>query len=535
VLTGAAAPEADIDRCRMHERPSVAVLLLVALAAAALTAACGKKGPPLPPFAKAPAAPAEVSVRRLGNRVEIRFTVPTGDLDGQRPANIDRIEVWALTGPLVQAPTLMKYGTLVGTVPVRRPPPPAPEVEEGTPAPPPSPPQPGLDQGQPGLVVDELDADDLTPVTIPELEKTRQEAEKQAAERLERLGPPRLQGPLLGPPLPAAPTRYYVVLGRNGGRKGATSRPLAVALTAAPPSPGQPTGVAAETYLELTWPAPQGLRKPVHAGTAVASPGRAGSTAAPRARRPAQAPTAAASETIAPAPVADDEEPEAADEAPAPAPAPAAIVTPAEGTPAEGAAAEPAAKLLNSRTLTGFGTVVNGYAVYEVAPPHLTPAPIEPGAVPPLPRKLTPQPLSTTTWRDSAIEVGTERCYAVRTVETSGGSVIESEASPVLCISPTDTFPPKAPANLAAVASEGAISLIWEANTEPDLAGYIVLRGESPGATLRPLMSEPIKETTYRDTATRAGVRYVYTVVAVDAATPQNVSTQSNRVEETAR
>jgi hypothetical protein len=30
-------------------------------------------------------------------------------------------------------------------------------------------------------------------------------------------------------------------------------------------------------------------------------------------------------------------------------------------------------------------------------------------------------------------------------------------------------------------------------------------------------------------------VRYVYTVVAVDTATPQNVSTQSNRVEETAR
>jgi fibronectin type 3 domain-containing protein len=155
--------------------------------------------------------------------------------------------------------------------------------------------------------------------------------------------------------------------------------------------------------------------------------------------------------------------------------------------------------------------------------------------VPPLPRKLTPQPLATTTWRDSAVEVGTERCYAVRTVETRGTSVIESEPSPVLCISPTDTFPPKAPTNLAAVASEGAISLIWEANTEADLAGYIVLRGEAPGATLAPLMTEPIKDTTYRDTTTKAGVRYVYTVVAVDTATPQNVSTQSNRVEETAR
>jgi hypothetical protein len=118
-------------------RPSATLLLVAAVIAAVAASGCGKKGSPLPPFAKAPAAPAEVSARRLGSRVEIRFTVPTGDLDGQRPANIDRIEVWALTGPLVQAPMLLKYGTLVGTVPVRRPPPPAPDVKEDTPTPPP--------------------------------------------------------------------------------------------------------------------------------------------------------------------------------------------------------------------------------------------------------------------------------------------------------------------------------------------------------------------------------------------------------------
>jgi fibronectin type 3 domain-containing protein len=85
------------------------------------------------------------------------------------------------------------------------------------------------------------------------------------------------------------------------------------------------------------------------------------------------------------------------------------------------------------------------------------------------------------------------------------------------------------------VASEGAISLIWDASTEADLAGYIVLRGQAPGATMSPLMTEPIKETTYRDTTVKPGVRYVYAVVAVDTASPQNVSAQSNRVEETAR
>jgi fibronectin type 3 domain-containing protein len=67
------------------------------------------------------------------------------------------------------------------------------------------------------------------------------------------------------------------------------------------------------------------------------------------------------------------------------------------------------------------------------------------------------------------------------------------------------------------VASEGAISLIWEANAEPDLAGYLVLRGvvgDPPG----PLMDVPIGATTYRDATVKAGVRYGYLVIAVDKA-----------------
>ncbi|MCC7241646.1 MAG: hypothetical protein IT180_06950, partial [Acidobacteria bacterium] len=45
----------------------------------------------------------------------------------------------------------------------------------------------------------------------------------------------------------------------------------------------------------------------------------------------------------------------------------------------------------------------------------------------------------------------------------------------------------------------------------------------------------PIRETTYRDLSVTPGVRYTYAVVAVDNASPQNVSGQSNRVEETSR
>ena len=79
------------------------------------------------------------------------------------------------------------------------------------------------------------------------------------------------------------------------------------------------------------------------------------------------------------------------------------------------------------------------------------------------------------------------------------------------------------------------INLIWDANSESDLAGYIVLRGEAPGDTLQPITKEPVTAPSYRDESVRPGTRYVYAVVAVDRATPPNTSPQSNRAEETAR
>jgi fibronectin type 3 domain-containing protein len=98
-----------------------------------------------------------------------------------------------------------------------------------------------------------------------------------------------------------------------------------------------------------------------------------------------------------------------------------------------------------------------------------------------------------------------------------------------------DVFAPAAPKGLSAVGVAGAVNLIWEANTEGDLAGYVILRGEAPGDTLQAITATPITETTYRDTTVQPGVRYVYAVVAVDRATPPNTSPQSERVEESAR
>jgi hypothetical protein len=148
------------------------------------------------------------------------------------------------------------------------------------------------------------------------------------------------------------------------------------------------------------------------------------------------------------------------------------------------------------------------------------------------PVKLTATPVADARYEDSRIEWGVKRCYAVRASERVAGASIESEASPAVCEVLTDTFPPAAPKGLGAIASEGAINLIWEPNTEKDLAGYVVLRGTPSSTALQPITSSPIQETSFRD-GVQAGATYVYAVRAVDRA--GNSSEPSGRVTETAR
>jgi len=144
-------------------------------------------------------------------------------------------------------------------------------------------------------------------------------------------------------------------------------------------------------------------------------------------------------------------------------------------------------------------------------------------------------PVTSPAFERQGLVFGTEECFVVRSVQKIGGQDSESESSDTVCVVPKDTFAPKAPEHLAAVAAPGVISLSWDANTEADLAGYLVLRGEAPGDTLQPLTPEPITATNFEDKTATPGVRYAYAVVAVDKATPPNRSAQSTRVEETAR
>ena len=136
----------------------------------------------------------------------------------------------------------------------------------------------------------------------------------------------------------------------------------------------------------------------------------------------------------------------------------------------------------------------------------------------------------------------------VRSVTVAGHELqLRSAASAGATVAVRDTFPPAVPSGLAAVpnvapggASPNAerqgtsIDLSWEPDTDADLAGYIVYRRDlSAGGTAVRLTATPIVEAAFRDSTAVAGVRYSYTVTAVD--TSGNESKASAAAEESLR
>jgi hypothetical protein len=461
-----------LSRARLEPgRATFSALLALGLLAG-LAPACGKKGPPLAPTVRLPAAVDQFSARRFGATVYVRFAVPAKNQDNSVPADIARVEVYGYTGNPASDDDMVKHGTLVATVPVRRPPPPEEEDREEGKQPPAKPqepkkptkskkpvePDPGFDQGAIVTVTEMVTPALAEPVVVAA--RARAKTPPAAASS---------QAPML---LPAAsladvPARVYVAVGvSRRGHRGAFSRHAAVPVVDVPAAPGSLKLSHSETAIALEWTPPPDA-------PAVAPPPADGALL-PAKRPPLLAVPAWSYEVFA---------------VPAAKPAPA----------------------------------------FSTAPPGLPPQ------VPlvELPVALNQGPLTATTFSDTRIEFGTERCYVVRTVKAFGPLQEESEPSPAACITPRDIYPPAAPRGLTAVVNAGVVSLIWEPNTERDLDGYFVLRAEAPGATLQPLTRDAIHDTTFNDKTVKPGVRYVYAVVAVDKA--GNASEPSNRVEDTAR
>ena len=403
--------------------------------------ACGKKGPPLPPLVRMPAAPGDLTAQRRGDTVDVQFVVPAVNTDGTRPANESATDVYAITAPASAAPPaytdaqLLKYGKKIATVAVKAPRDPSLAADPDEPADEVEPAEgPGLDQGATAHVSEPLGDEVMKPTVVP--------PDPQGASASEP--PPQPDAtprPLLGPS--SAPlSRIYAAVGvSTRGKRGPFSRRIAVPLVPPPAAPAAPTIEYDETKITVTWPA---LGETSHA------------------------------------PAEDD-------------------VLPAR--------------------IIGAARPEIAYNVYDVSDADK--------AV-----KLTSAPVTAAKYEDTRLDWGAKRCYVVRAAERIAGAVVESDPSTPACETLTDTFPPAAPKALGAIASEGAINLIWEPNTEKDLAGYLVLRGTAGSATLQPITPMPIQETSFRD-GVPPGVTYIYAVKAVDRA--GNASDESARVSETAR
>ncbi len=440
-----------------------------------LLGACGKKGPPLAPLRLVPAAVSEPTGRRTAQSVELRFGLPTTNANGPGVIDLERIEIYAVTiGPGFVAPPnreLLTKAHVVGTIAVK---PPPVEGEDTSDDKRPAP-------GDRVTFVEELTDEKIKPT----------------------------------PGLAAAPV----------GARGAGS--------------GKPETGDVQ-------PATDPTAKPA-AGVPPTEPAAAAGTAPPT--KPESTPAATGTQTPSP-------EPRVASPGTAAPDAPTAPPTPATTVPT---------RIYVVRGISRGGRP--GYPSARISVPLISPAiaPTNVAArmpaqgvihlewVPPVAEAggapllfnvyhadntnaaMNGTPLKDPSFDITAVEYGKETCFVVRTVQVQGTTTIESDLSAPGCLTPIDTFAPAAPKGLRAVAEDGAVNLVWELNTEPDLAGYLVLRGDAAGGTLQPITPQPIKDASYRDTTVQPGVRYVYAVVAVDTATPRNTSAQSTPEAVTAR
>jgi hypothetical protein len=107
---------------------------------------------------------------------------------------------------------------------------------------------------------------------------------------------------------------------------------------------------------------------------------------------------------------------------------------------------------------------------------------------------------------------------------TIDGRKLEMRSGPSVAVEITlrDVFPPAVPQGVVAAGFpvEGsdriAVDLVWQPNTESDLAGYNVYRQAADGTAVK-LTAKPVALPAFHDATAAHGVSYRYTVTAVDA------------------
>ena len=260
---------------RNTRRGDAACRLASLVLVCAVLIACGKKGAPLPPFQRIPAPVKDMVVMRFDQEVFAQIPVPTANVDGISPADLARIELYALTSDETLAmlhardpEDLRAAATLVGAAAVRRPLPPPPPVKDGIPPLPLAPPAPGVEQGGVLVLRETLTPEMQTPVPLPDPIEARPQPDEDVEEAV--------RYPPIAPTAVTGPMRYYFAVGVSPrGRYGPPSALSPVPLGPTSSAPPRPQLKVQEKSFTLQWnPAPdvRGFVPPTPKGLLPARP-----------------------------------------------------------------------------------------------------------------------------------------------------------------------------------------------------------------------------------------------------------------------
>ena len=137
---------------------------------------------------------------------------------------------------------------------------------------------------------------------------------------------------------------------------------------------------------------------------------------------------------------------------------------------------------------------------------------------------LNPSPISAIGFIDTTFRYGETYIYVVRAIGGEGLPLRESADSAGVRLQPLDVYPPATPEGLAVTVEGRVIKVYWFPNSEPDLGGYRIFRRRERNGPFEMIGVAGPTETSYVDTTVLPGVRYDYTMSALDSVTPPNES-----------
>ena len=144
---------------------------------------------------------------------------------------------------------------------------------------------------------------------------------------------------------------------------------------------------------------------------------------------------------------------------------------------------------------------------------------------------LNPEPFAENRYQDAVLENGKRYYYEVRAVRNFRGTLIEGLSSAVANGVPEKRTPPSPPTGLAAAIQKEGVSLHWDPNPEPDIAGYNLYRREKGESDFTKINPQLITENYFLDKEADPRKSYFYRLKAMDKSPTKNESEFSQEVE----